>query len=171
MARTLNPAAQVSKIIRAELKAAGIPATVRSKSYSMGNSVTVTLTDDPMPATVKAVTQELRKYQLGRFDAMTDMYEDSNRRTDIPQTKYLTINVEYSDELYQRAWDFLRNRIAGWENCSAFYSELTWRDQNKDTGQCAQQEVAEVLTGRLDERLPAGKQFWTAAKPRIKAAA
>ena len=167
--RTLTPAAQAAKMIRNELKAAGIPAKVRSSNFSMGNSITVTLTGDPMPATVDAVNRELSKYRYGRFDSMTDCFEYTNRRTDIPQTKYLNIEVNYSDAIKQEAWDFLRNRWAGWEECPTDYAELTWRHES-DTGMNAQQEVRDILCGDWDARM-AAPGFWSSRKPRVRLAA
>jgi hypothetical protein len=166
---TPTAAAQAAKMIRNELKAAGIAATVRSSNFSMGNSVTVTLTGDPMPATVDAVTRELSKFQYGSFDAMQDLYEYTNHRTDIPQTKYLSIEVHYSAEIHQEAWDFIRERWTGWEACPANYADLTYRHES-DAGMNAQQIVRSILCGDWDARM-VGAGFWISRKPRVRLAA
>jgi hypothetical protein len=172
MARTLSTAAQAAKMIRSQLKAANIEATVTN---SRSGSLKVLLTGDPMPSTVAAVRSELSKYQHGQMDPMTDYFDESvGRRSDVPQVRFLFINVEYSDEIHQRAWDFLRSTMAGWADCPADYQELNYRHQNSDTGNNAQQEVMEVLSGRVDEKrrnLPAQYRFWATMKPRVKAAA
>ena len=168
MPRTLTPAAQAAKMIKAQLKAAGIAATVRSSNFSMGDSVSVTLTGDPMPATVDAIKAELAKYQYGSFDAMQDIYEYTNHRSDIPQTKYLIIEVHYSDAIKQEAWDFVRNRWGGWESCPADYADLTYRHES-DAGINAQQKVGAVLSGQWEA--PGTPSFWSSRKPRVRLAA
>jgi hypothetical protein len=121
MKRQLTPAAQVAKLIRQQLKTNGIPARVTSENYSMGNSVRVALLNDPLPATVDAVKRETAKYQAGHFDGMQDLYEYSNRRDDIPQTKFLFVEAEYTAEIRQDVWDWLRERFAGFEGAPASY--------------------------------------------------
>lgn len=66
--------AQAAANIKRELSAAfpGIKFGVRSKSFSMGNSVDVSWELGP---TSKEVDQILDKYVEGRFDGMTDCYE------------------------------------------------------------------------------------------------
>lgn len=57
--------------IRTELKKAfpGVKFSVRSDSFSMGNSIDIDWTDGPSRAEVEAITD---KYEYGTFDAMTD---------------------------------------------------------------------------------------------------
>lgn len=112
MKKQLSQQAQVAKLIRQDLKARGIPARVTSESYSMGNNVNVAVTDID-PKTFEELEKAYAKYQYGHFDGMTDMYEYSNSRDDIPQTKYLFVRNEISDEMKQRIWDFLRGKFTG----------------------------------------------------------
>lgn len=80
--------AQAAKAIRQELKKA-FPNTkfsVTSESYSMGNSVHVYWTDRESEAEVNEI---VKKYQYGNFDGMTDSYEFSNKRQDIPQVQFV----------------------------------------------------------------------------------
>lgn len=73
----------------------------------MGDSVNVEFTD-VSPKIYKEIESELSKYQYGHFDGMQDLYEYSNSRDDIPQTKYLFIENRFSDETRQKAYEFLR---------------------------------------------------------------
>ncbi len=90
--------AATAAAIKAELTALypGIKFSCTSDSYSMGDSVTVKWTDGPKSAEVDEI---IKKYQYGHFDGMNDMYESSNRRSDIPQSKYVSSNRNYSDEI------------------------------------------------------------------------
>jgi hypothetical protein len=73
----------------------------------MGNSVTVTVTDVPYPK-LEEIRGKFAKYQYGSFNGMEDIYEMDNTRDDIPQTKYLSIDSNYTDELRQEAWEWFR---------------------------------------------------------------
>jgi len=86
--RRISSHAAAAKAIRAELKAAfpGVAFSVRSDSFAGGNSVDIDWTDGPMRESVEAIT---RKYQYGNFNSMEDIYENSNRRDDLPQAKYV----------------------------------------------------------------------------------
>lgn len=102
MTRTLSTQAQAAAAIRKELKAA-FPNTkfsVTSESFSMGDAVRIDWTDGPTSAQVDAI---VRKYQYGHFDGMIDMYEYSNRRDDIPQTKFVSTQRRFSDDAYRWA--------------------------------------------------------------------
>lgn len=65
--------ARASANIKRELAATfpGVAFSVRSESFSMGNSVDIAWTDGPASAEVEKVTS---KYQYGDFDGMTDSY-------------------------------------------------------------------------------------------------
>lgn len=123
MTKQLTPAAQVAKLCKQYLKARGIPARVTSKNYSMGNSVRVYVTNLP-PTLRKEIEAEFAKYQYGHFDGMTDCYEYSNNRDDIPQTKFLFVENDLTDDLRQAAWEFLRNRMHGYDAFPANYDEM-----------------------------------------------
>ena len=79
--------------------------SVTSDNYAVGNAVRVNIgkrlpcregsfmldTGTPefaMRRKVRAITD---KYTKGSFDGMTDSYDYSNRRDDLPQVKYVTI--------------------------------------------------------------------------------
>ena len=88
--------AETAKAIRKELKNL-FPACkfrVNSQSFSGGTAVDVKWTDGP---TVAAVDSVVNKYQYGHFDGMTDYYDASNRRNDIPQAKYVHTHRSFSE--------------------------------------------------------------------------
>lgn len=107
-------AANAAAWIRTELKKAypGLKFTCRSETYSGGNSVRVTYTDQPAEKH-KAIEALLAKYEYGHFNGMDDIYEYSNRREDVPQVKYLFVTNEMSDEKRQELYDTLRKNWAG----------------------------------------------------------
>jgi predicted RNA methylase len=116
--KTQSAQAQVAKIMRQYCKAQGIECRATSDSFSMGDSVNVTVYDLP-PAEYAALKEFGGAYQYGHFDGMTDMYEYSNRSQDIPQTKYLSIDNNFSDEIRQAAWDVIRATYCAAEDAPA----------------------------------------------------
>lgn len=95
--------AKAAAMIRKELKANGINAKVTSKNYSMGSSVNVRINQDITPAAKKEIETFCNKFQYGHFDGMQDLYEYSNSRDDLPQAKYVFLDVNYSDEIKAEA--------------------------------------------------------------------
>lgn len=89
--------------IRAEMKRLGLTGTVRSYSYSGGNSVhiTVTCTGADMLEKFSALETFASQYQYGHFDGMVDLYEYSNRRDDLPQVKFVIVSLEYPDAIWR----------------------------------------------------------------------
>ena len=108
MKREMSEVARCAKEIRQYIKSLNIPCRVKSHSYSMGCSVRVEL-DDLHPDTEEKIKSHTAKYQYGHFDGMIDLYEYSNTREDIPQTKFLFINNHYSKKLKQAAWEFFKS--------------------------------------------------------------
>ena len=145
--------AQVASIIRKALKAHGIKCSVKSSSFSMGDKVSVKVFDQ-LPATLALIESEFAKFKYGSFDGMTDCYEMTNCRDDIPQTKFLSINNEISKELKQQAWDWTRATFSGLEDSPAAYTELMYDDNR------ALHNTLTQSTGG----------FWATIKPRTKAA-
>jgi len=108
--RQLTSAALCAKEIRKILKEnfPSIKFSVKSSNFSMGDSVNVGWTDGPAS---KSVEKLINHFQYGHFDGMTDMYEHSNSRDDIPQTKFLRCNRHLSEkvvrecaEKYKKDW-------------------------------------------------------------------
>ncbi len=84
-------AALAANAIKAELKASfpNVKFSVKSENYSGGDAVNIYWTDGPDN---EAVNNIVRKYEYGTFDGMTDCYNYTNRRTDIPQTKFVFLH-------------------------------------------------------------------------------
>lgn len=99
--------AQAAKAIRQELKKAfpNIKFTVRSSSFSMGDDVRIDYVNG-VPS--KEVEKIVNKYQAGQFDGMQDLYEYNNRRSDIPQVKYVLVQREISQDVREA----VKQRIA-----------------------------------------------------------
>lgn len=80
-----------SQAIKKELKAA-FPNTKFSVRGDY-NAVRIDWTDGPTIDQVKSIGN---KYEMGSFDGMTDSYNYTNRRDDIPQVSYVFENREIS---------------------------------------------------------------------------
>ena len=102
-------AAEIRKI----LKEKNIKASVRSEQYSMGNSVNVEIKEIIDPEVYKALQEEFAKYQYGHFDGMYDIYEHSNLREDIPQTKFLFIKYDWrlQDEALEKLEELVKGKV------------------------------------------------------------
>lgn len=162
MTKQTSTHAAAAKMIRAELKKNGIKASVRSESYSGGSSITVRVEADICPATRDAIEAFTSRFEYGHFNSMEDIYEYSSRNDDLPQVKFVFVEVEYSDAIQQRAWDFTRNYWAGLEDAPESLEDA--RDYYCETLNCwAQEAVYRALRGR-----DAG--FWQNEKPRVRAA-
>lgn len=111
--KTLSTHAATAQAIRTTLKQAWPRVTfrVRSKSFSNGDSVHVDWTDGP---TSEAVNALIRQYQEGHFDGMIDLYEYSNRRDDIPQTKFVQAQRDMSAEAQRAIVDYLNRTMYGY---------------------------------------------------------
>jgi len=140
MTKKLSNHAHAAKLIRAELKKNGIKARVRASTASMTSSVDVYILEDILPATLTEIKAFVGQFEYGHFDGMTDCYEYSNTRDDLPQVKFAFVHVEYSDEIKQEIRDYLGNVSEGW---------------NGD------QEISRVLSGMNC------KEFWSSRKPKV----
>ncbi len=85
-------ASEIKQVLKKEYPE--IKFSVRSESYSGGNSVNVSYKMGLNVPSPKEIEKKLSKYQYGHVDLMQDYYEISNSRDDIPQTKYLFVNLE-----------------------------------------------------------------------------
>lgn len=104
--RDRTDAAKVSSEIRKILKIAfpNIKFSVKSSTYSGGDSVRVSWENGP---TVKQVEQYTKDFEYGKFNSMSDIYENTNTNKNIPQVKYLFLDREMSKNLAA----FLRKEI------------------------------------------------------------
>ena len=104
-------AANCAAAIREELKKVfpNVKFSVKSSNFAGGDSVNITWTDGPIVKDVEKVTN---KYQYGRFDGMTDMYEYSNSREDLPQSKYVQTRREITEEVNNVVFEALKEVFA-----------------------------------------------------------
>ena len=109
---------QCAKEVRAVLKKEfpSIKFSVTSENFSMGNSVRVNWQNGP---TIEQVKSKIAHFQYGEFDGMTDCYNHTNHIENLPQTKYLQCSREVSDEVYENAFEKVRNTFSGWEKLSS----------------------------------------------------
>lgn len=129
MARIKTPAALAAAQIRKHLKSNGIKAKVRSQNYFGGSSIRVELTDE-LPATVKAIEGYCSQFQAGHFDGMTDMYEYSNNRDDIPQVSFVFVRCEYTSEVKQACYVWLKSYYANFDDVEGL---TIWWSENRNT--------------------------------------
>ena len=108
----LSKAAQVSKLLKAKAKSLGLEVRASSKNFSGGNSVDIKV----LKGSDKSFN-ELKEYSSqfkeGKFDGMNDIYEYTNSRDDIPQTKYLFIDDDRASEILK------------------YYDENIWKTEKK----------------------------------------
>lgn len=159
-AKQLSAHAAVAKLCRQYCKSIGVECRASSESYSMGNSVRVKIFDQS-PAIKQQLESEFAKYQYGHFDGMTDMYEYTNSRNDIPQTKYLFIENRYSPEMEQKAWEFMRVNCSGADEYPVNFKEVPSAAQVWN--EWVSTQVYRLLNGSLSTDLCA--QFWAGINP------
>jgi hypothetical protein len=159
--KKLSSHAATAKAIRTELKKHGIPGRVTAKSYSGGDSVTVQLQNEP-PWTVSRIKAFAGQFEMGHFDGMVDCYEYSNRREDIPQVKFVFVENDFSDELRQKAYAFLRDHMQVYTD---YPERLDEANNLRGSSGWVTEEVWQVLNGSFDSR-SCGLKFWI--KPRVK---
>mgnify|MGYP001573829629 FL=1 len=99
----------IGRIVKAELKKS-YP-NVKFSVKSDYDSVKVWWTNG---VTVKMVDEITSKYKIGRYDGMTDSYEYTNRRDDVPQVSYVFLNRTISDDIYEAKFQEFKNRYADW---------------------------------------------------------
>jgi hypothetical protein len=93
----LTGAAACADAIRAELKQVfpKVKFSVRSSTFSGGNSVDVSWNDFLM---TKEVEKIVSKYQYGSFNGMEDIYEYTNNIEGLAQAKYVSCHRNMSEE-------------------------------------------------------------------------
>ena len=110
--------AESAKTIRKELKKvfSMTKFSVTSQSYSGGNSIAVEWVDGPTSEEVENIAY---KYQYGRFNGMEDIYENTNKRDDLPQVKYVQVRREISEKVKQQVFEELQKTHAYFEEVSS----------------------------------------------------
>jgi hypothetical protein len=103
-----------AKNIRIELKRAfpSVKFSVRTSSYSGGNSIDVSWTDGPTTQQVEEITG---KYKGGSFDGMTDCYEYRNTpfTAVFGDSNYVYCRREYSDKMLASVIGRVCRRLGG----------------------------------------------------------
>jgi len=159
--KAISSHAAVAKACKAFCKSKGIPCKATSSSFSMGDSVRVKVENQP-PHIMTMLNDELKQYQYGHFNGMEDIYEYSNSRDDVPQTKYLSIDNSYSEEMHQKAWSFLRATFSEAEKYPENYKEVP---SNAEVwGRWASQSIYQLLNGSLGGDF--SDKFWESISPK-----
>ena len=96
MARVLSEAAQVAAILKKEAKQRGLKARVRSRYFSMGNSVDVTLAHDTDKEEFHKFRMWADQFKSGDFDGMTDSY-NYRRGCTGPTAKYVSVDLDWRE--------------------------------------------------------------------------
>lgn len=142
----LSRQAAAAKMIRQELQRNGVRGSVTSESFAGGNAVRVRIEQDVLPAVYEQIRSFAGQFQYGHFDGMHDIYEYSNGREDIPQAKYVSVEIEYSAEIKAAAREYVMSYF-GEENGYRI-DDLVWQVLNGSRG-----------------------HFWRDRKPRVRVAA
>jgi len=130
MKRELSNHAKAAKKIRIELKTnfPGVTFSVKSRCYTGGTSVDVEWLDGPGKDQVDIITS---KYQQGHFNSMEDIYEYSNKKSDLPQVKYIQIHRDWSYETLTKMKEYIKFNYEGWENIKDGQYNPKWNNDIK----------------------------------------
>lgn len=156
MTKQLSSHAAAAKMIRTHIKSLGIKATVKASSYAYGSSIRAEV-HNVCPAVRKELKSYVDQFQYGQFDVMTDCYHTTNNRQDIPQVKFTFLNVTYSNEIKQKAYEWVREHCSGYKTSSEKFEEVTCWDKS-ESGQFITETVYHVLNGNLSNL---AEQFWS----------
>lgn len=151
-------AAKAASMIRKHLKSNGINAKVTSQNYSGGSSINVK-TYDLLPATEKLVNEYLSQFEYGHFDGMTDCYNYSNVNHEIPQVKFVFLYNEFTNELRQKAWDWLKGYYDYFMEAPEKVDDAC-HFKIKELGLYGDQFLFQEMKRNA---------FWTTQKPRLRA--
>lgn len=104
----ITQAAQCAKAIRKDLKIAfpNIKFSVRSSNFAGGNAVDISY-DNWVPT--EQIQSIVSKYKYGTFDWMTDCYNYDNRDDSIPQSKYVMVHRNITNDIRQTEKEQLAN--------------------------------------------------------------
>jgi hypothetical protein len=170
--RPMSQQAQVAKRIKSFCKDLGVKCSAKSDSFSMGDSVTATVYDQP-PEMLEKITEFAESHQYGNFNGMEDIYEYSNERGDIPQSKYVHVDNNYSDELRQDAWNAIRELYSDAKEGPLSAKDA---DQCQVMGEWGSTYIYRFLRGSLQPVLCVNgpdrdysAEFWATRKPEVKA--
>jgi hypothetical protein len=149
--KTLTQSAQVNKLLKAKAKQLNLNVTGHSKNFSMGCSVTIKVLNGSDEA-LNQLKEYSYQFEYGKFDGMTDMYEITNNRDDIPQTKYLFINDDRATVIMQ---SYDQNIFRSEKKWLWFDNELRWYEWLKQIKQEYQTNwqdgLKQVMEGKVSK--------------------
>jgi hypothetical protein len=130
--KKISEHAQVAKLLKKKAKELGINVTSsRSKSFAGGDSVYLHF-DSGSDNAVSQLKDYSHQFKQGRFNGMEDIYEYSNNRDDVPQTKYLFLQDDRAEGILGQLLHHENQYIANGENVT--FSQFMYRlkDQTDD---------------------------------------
>lgn len=90
-------AIEIRKILKKEFPETKF--SVRSSNFAGGNAVNVEYINGPTEDQIK---EKIGHFQYGHFNGMEDIYEYSNNIEGLPQTKWLSINRELTEQVQRQ---------------------------------------------------------------------
>ena len=121
--KTLSTKAQVSKIIRKELKARNISAKVSSSSGTLTDCVYI-YTNDLSPAAIESLENFVEDYRADSYDALADYHDVKHNPKNLPRVTYIIIQNDLSAETMQRAYEIALEIAPELEGYPANYREI-----------------------------------------------
>lgn len=130
--KQLSEQAQVAKLLKKKAKELGINVTrCRSSSFAGGDSVSLRF-DSGSDDAVKQLEDYSSQFKQGHFDGMNDIYEYSNSRDDVPQTKWLRLNDDRADKILGDLAYWRTKWVANGEEVNFAQFMYRLRDQSED---------------------------------------
>jgi hypothetical protein len=149
--KKLTPAAQVAKLLKTKAKSLGLEVKASSKNYSGGDSVTVKVLKG-FDKSFNELKEYSSQFKEGKFDGMNDIYEYTNSRDDIPQTKYLFIDDDRASEILkyydeniwktEKKWMWFDNELRSYE----WIKQI--KDEFKDNWQ---KGLSDIMEGKIEK--------------------
>ena len=121
--KTVSTKAQVSKIIRKELKARNIQAKVSSSSGSLTDCVYI-YTTDLSPAAIESLENFVEDYRADSYDALADYHDIKPNPKNLPRVTYIIIQNDLSAETMQRAYEIALETAPELEGYPTNYKEI-----------------------------------------------
>ena len=130
--KRISEYAQVAKLLKKKAKELGINVTrCRSSSFAGGDSVRLRF-DSGSDDAVKQLEGYSSQFKQGHFDGMNDIYEYSNSRDDVPQTKYLFLDDDRADKILGDLAHYKTSWFANGEEVNFAQFMYRLRDQSDD---------------------------------------
>jgi len=130
--KQLSNQAQVAKLLKKKAQELGITVkSCKSSSFAGGDSVHLRFIAGSDDA-VKQLNDYSHQFKQGHFDGMSDIYEYSNNRDDIPQTKYLFLNDDRADNILGDLAHYKTSWFANGEEVNFAQFMYRLRDQSDD---------------------------------------